>query len=357
MKVLLAMGVLALLAAGAFLWAGQLPSSNQFGQLLYQLSADLVGSILLLSVITPLIQTALREDVTLCDRLDLDEYVDMVNERSHESVCILDSFSMVLAPNQRYELIYQALAGALRRGAEVRVLLLEPGCAAAERRHMQLADNFAQRGLPEPRQIMWQSVRQLREFQRALPLEWRDQFEARFTTKQPIMHIYQCDKQAYISFPRGERPSNFERQLQVDVIRADIWVVASDHFNELWLDAVPMTQYIELPIRVFLGDTELPVKVEYVRHRGQLFVYNEALVGRITEALLTRRVEHVHAIVEGDGEIRYTIGAIYRRDVDGDVFGAVASGFERKYGVERNVVLSMTPAIDADTALLSGGAA
>jgi hypothetical protein len=310
-------------------------------------SADLAGSILVLTVITPLIQTALREDVTLCDRLDLDSFVDQVSERAHETVSILDSFSMVLAPNQRYGLIYQGLVGALRRGAEVRVLLLEPGCPSAERRHEQLVQNFAQRGLPEPRQVMWQSVRQLREFQQGLPTEWRERFEARFTTVQPVMHIYQCDKLAYISFPRGDRPSNFERQLEVDVVRADIWVMASDHFNELWMGASRLEHYIELPIRVSLGDAEFPVNVEYVRHGDKLFVYNEALVGRITEALLTRRVDQVQAVVEPDKDVRYSIGALYRQSADGEGFGSIADSFLNKYGVERNVVLSMTPETDS----------
>jgi hypothetical protein len=345
-KVIVAMGILALMALGAFVWAGRLPITSQIGQLLYQVSADLVGTILALGVITPLLQAALREDVSLLDRLDLDSFVDEVRERGRETVSILDSFSMVLAPNQRYDLIYQGLRTSLGRGTEVRVLLLDPSSVAAERRHNQLAANFAQRGLPEPRQVMWQSVRQLRDFQEKLPSEWRERFEARFTPVQPVMHIYQCDKRAYISFPRGDRPSNFERQLEVDVIRADIWAMALDHFNELWIGATRLEQYIELPIRVILGDTEVSVRVEYVRHGGQFFVYNEMLVGRITQALLTRRIDQVHAVVEGDLDTRYAIGALYQHS--DEAFQPVALGFLQKYGVERNVVLSMTPNAEAD---------
>ncbi len=243
-KVIVALGVLGLLSLAAFSWAAQLPADNQLAQLLYQVSADLIGAIVVLTVITPLVQAALREDVTLRDRFDLDDFVERVRQHGHETVSILDSFSMVLAPNERYGLIYEGLRMALGRGAEIRVLLLDPGCPAAERRHNQLAHNFAQRGLPEPRQVMWQSVRRLHGFQQDLPAEWRERFETRFTTSQPVMHVYQCDKMAHISFPRGERPSNFERQLEVDVIRADIWVMASDHFNELWLSGESLEQYL-----------------------------------------------------------------------------------------------------------------
>ncbi|GEM_PF-6367464 len=342
-KVVLALTLLAILALASFTWASQLATSDKYAQLFYQVSADLVSVILTLTVVAPLLQTALREDVALRDRLDLDSFVELVDERGHQSVSILDSFSMVLAPNRRYRLIYPALLTALGRGATVRVLLLDPSCTAAARRHDQLAANFAQRGLPEPREVMWQSVRQLRDFQQNLPSEWRERLEIGFTTIRPVMHIYQCDKLAHISFPRGERPSNFERQLEVDVARADIWVMASDHLNELWLGATSLDQYVELPLRVALGEAELSVSVEYVHHHGSLFVYNEALVGRITEALLARRIDKVHAALEAGGDAQYAIGALNRESADQRTFHSVSVSFLRKYGVERNTVLSMTP--------------
>src|SRR5947207_11082893 len=134
--ILAALGLLALLSL-FLIWRAR--GLGEFDRNLeLNVSADVIGSIVTIFVISPLISRAEYGRVREHRNLDYEWFTDHVARASVE-VGILDTFSGLLA-GRHANAFFRATRDAARRHARVRILLLDPDSLAARQRASELGN-------------------------------------------------------------------------------------------------------------------------------------------------------------------------------------------------------------------------
>ncbi|TDB99732.1 hypothetical protein E1091_06295 [Micromonospora fluostatini] len=232
-----------------------------------------VGSSVVLAAISylifdPLFEEARRARVQEHLSFDQQAFVSHLR-RSRRHIRILDTWTILLEDRHRQATL-DAVTAALRGGAVVQVLLLDPDCRAAHQR----SEELEQQGVNVPAQIRT-NLRHLSAFHAKLPVEERHRFQVRIYDASPSIQLYQWDDRGLISFfPVGKLSFNVS-QLEVDMDSP--WgAFVHARFEELWKHdqaTVPLAQYWTITVVLRFQDADVAeIQAPYVVADGEHYV-------------------------------------------------------------------------------------
>jgi hypothetical protein len=250
LPVLLALGLLGVLSM-FLLWLAR--DAEHFADSLeLNLGADLIGSIVVIFMISPLITRAQYGRVREHRRLDYEWFTDQV-ARASSQVRILDTFSQLLEGNRAAQ-FFPALLGALRRQARARILLLDPDSLAAIQRANELSAEAggADAGHADVRREIMRNLRALDAFQRGLPPWLRTRLEIRVYSASASVTLYRWDDRALVSCLPIGRLSGDGTQLEISVT-SPLGTFVGERFDELWRHGRPLTAAMETTFTVTDG--------------------------------------------------------------------------------------------------------
>jgi|SRR5690242_11706644 len=160
-------------------------------------------------------------------RLDYDAFIDHV-QRTHGTVCILETWTGALEEPYRRRFL-DAVQQALRRGARVRILLLDPDAAATEQRTEEIHRRR------DVRSEIMANLLDLRQLWSMLDETVRRRLEVRIYSASPSVQLYRWDDKAYLSFfPLGALAYDTP---QLETFMNTPWGEFVDRrFDELWDD-------------------------------------------------------------------------------------------------------------------------
>jgi hypothetical protein len=240
---------------------------------------------------------------------------------SRWTVQMMATWSSMLEDPHR-EPFLEALGTALRTGATVRVLLLNPESVAVAQRTRELD------GL-DVRLLIGANLRHLDGFARRLDPLPRRRLEVRIYDASPSMQLFRWDDKVLISFfPLHQRVAA-ARQIETYVSNP-LGEFAQSRFDELWTADTTRTLESHLRMAVAvrrMADTVATERVGFVRHADRLFIDATPFVAH----LVKHGIAGLSATPSGvDGTAVLAMAQI--ESCPPDVRREVAALFESKYG-------------------------
>jgi hypothetical protein len=320
-------------SGGAMLVLGQRVSG--YGQeIMVNLGASLVMVALSFIVFDPIFEDMRRNVVEEHRTLNHDQLVTHIAAVQTE-IDVLETWTGLLEDSHRDRFL-GALTAALRKGVEVRILLLDPESAAAEQRAEELHHTQV------PLLIM-ENLRHLYHLRRTVePLVAR-QLQVRVYDASPSIQLYRWDDKAYISFfPVGVRAYD-ARQLEA-FMASPLGEFVAGRFEELWVNPTTrrMDEFMTLSLTVRLGTADLATsEAHFVKLDDDCFVDGSALLDHLTD----HGARRLSLAVGGGG----SVFDLVRLDPhDRSRRATVIALFDAKYGSShaQSVILRLVPRAD-----------
>lgn len=240
---------------------------------------------------------------------------------------VMATFSSVLEEPYR-EPFLDALATALRGGAAVRVLLLDPESYAVLQRTKELD------GL-DVRWLIGANLRCLHAFADRLDPAVRRALEVRVYNASPSMQLFRWDDRVLISFyPPHERVVT-ARQIETYVSNP-LGEFAQSRFDELWAADTTrgIEDYLTMPVTVRAGGAALTTqRLAFVRDVDAVFIDATPLVAH----LVRHGITGMRATVPGgDGSVDEgtAVAMTQLATCPAEQRGRVPALFDGKYGAE-----------------------
>lgn len=329
-----------LLGAAGVLLLVQGRDVHGYGQdIMVNLGASLVMVALSFVVFDPVFEDMRRNAVAQHRALDHDQLIGHIGA-ARTQVDILETWTGLLEEDAYRDRFLSAVTAVLRRGVEVRILLLDPESAAAEQRAEELHHTQV------PLLIM-ENLRHLYRLRRSLdPLVAR-QLRVCVYDASPSIQLYRWDDKAYISFfPVGVR-SYDARQIEA-FMSSPLGEFVDDRFEELWNDRTTrrLDEFMTLSVTVSLGDSALATsEAHFVRLDGDCFVDGSSLLNHLTDhgarrlSLSTARP----LVIGAQSGSRFDM--VRLDPSDHGRHATVVALFDAKYGTGhgRHVVLRLVP--------------
>ncbi|SFF28493.1 hypothetical protein SAMN05421541_108140 [Actinoplanes philippinensis] len=240
-----------------------------YSDLLLNLGSSMVLAAVSYVIFDPLFEEARKARVQEHDRFDQTAFIDRIRE-TRRNIRILDTWTILLQGKARARTLH-AMREALEQGATIRVLLLDPGSAAAQQR----TDELERRQIDVAAQIM-ENLRHLHAFREGLDsAEQRSLLKVCVYDASPSIQLYQWDGRALISFFPIGKVSFDVPQLEVDM--ASPWGQFVDRrFDELWdhRDYIrTLDRYWRLTVTLTHGGTPLEaVPVPYISAEDVIYI-------------------------------------------------------------------------------------
>jgi hypothetical protein len=194
---------------------------------------------------------------------------------------VMATWSSMLEEEPYREPFLDALASALRGGAGVRILLLDPESIAVDQRTKELD------GL-DVRRLIGANLRCLHTFADRLDPAARRALEVRVYDAAPSMQLFRWDDKVLISFyPLHERVVT-ARQIETYVSNP-LGEFAQSRFDELWAADTTrgIEDYLTMPVTVWAADAPDAVlttaRVAFVRDLDELFIDATPLVAHLVQ--------------------------------------------------------------------------
>lgn len=291
------------------------------------LSADLVGTIVVLFVVGPVFDRSNRNQERVLPRLDHDDLLRQI-ENSKKNVTILELWTDLLEPHleRRFR---RAIDTALERGSHVQILLLDPHNPAAEQRGREL-------GRTDVPQSIMQNVVLLHQMRKRLNDELRDRFDVRIYSSLPSAQVYQVDDHILASFFPTRVPSWDSPQYQTKP-HYGLGIFLTRQFDDLWTGEQTRTmhQFRYLTLREIDTDAS-DGKVRFATFGDLLYVGDSTWMRErhFESGFASVRFEVIEESVLGEGAAR---GPFRLETVNesSDEYRAVAHVFRMKYGGEQ----------------------
>jgi hypothetical protein len=314
------------LLVGLCLWfARGLPDFRE--NLLLNMAPELLTTLVTLLVIQPVLTRLEEERVREHLRLDYPSFCDKVAQTG-DIVCVLDTFSYLLsgATAMRFA---EAARTAIRRGATLRILLLDPDSMAARQRSHELSADVR-------REVM-RNLRELRHLEARLPEDQRDRLQVRVYAAAPSIQLYRCGERMMVSFYPVDRLSGEGQQLEVR-ITTPLGSFVSERFAELWSRSRSGNEVLTRHVQVVdpdTGEAGSSMWLEYLDDDGSLYLSDQRLVVELAR----HRDRPVTVRVDGRAEQVHELELIDVEEVE--LLGRLRAGFTEKYGVDTEVFLRL----------------
>ncbi|RAG83716.1 hypothetical protein DN069_20685 [Streptacidiphilus pinicola] len=314
------------LLVGLCLWfARGLPDFRE--NLLLNMAPELVTTLVTLLVIQPVLTRLEEERVREHLRLDYPSFCDKVAQTG-DIVCVLDTFSYLLsgATAMRFA---EAARSAIRRGATVRILLLDPDSLAARQRSHELSADVR-------REVM-RNLRELRHLEARLPQDQRERLQVRVYAAAPSIQLYRCGERMMVSFYPVDRLSGEGQQLEVRVT-TPLGSFVSERFAELWSRSRTVNEVLTRQVQFVDpngGEAGEVMWLEYIDDDGACFFSDSRLVLELAR----HRDRPVSVRLDGDAGQEHELALI--ADDEGDLLARLRAGFTEKYGVDAEVFVRL----------------
>ncbi|WP_075004058.1 hypothetical protein [Streptacidiphilus jiangxiensis] len=311
------------------IWFAQgLPDFRQ--NLLLNLAPELLTTMFTLLVIQPVLTRLEEERVREHLRLDYPSFCEKVAQTG-DIVCVLDTFSYLISGSTAGRFA-ESVRSAVRRGATVRVLLLDPDSLAARQRSHELSADVR-------REVM-RNLRDLRSLTAQLPPEQREQLQVRVYTAAPSIQLYRCGERLMVSFYPVDRLSGEGQQLEVR-ITTPLGSFVSERFAELWSRSRSVNEVLTRHVQVVDehrdGEAGQPMWLEYVDGNDGLYMSDHRLVVQLAR----QRDRPVRVFVDGQ------TGEVFELELVGPeeepLQQRLAAAYSEKYGVDAEVFVRLRP--------------
>ncbi len=243
-------------------------STGFLSDLLLNLGSSVVLAAISYVIFDPLFEEARKARVQEHLSFDQRAFVTRLH-RSFRRVRILDTWTILLE-NRHREATLEAVTAALRGGAEVQLLLLDPDCTAAQQR----SEELERQRVNVPQQVR-ANLRHLAAFQAELDAKDRRRLQVRVYDASPSIQLYQWDGRGLISFfPVGKLSFNVA-QLEVDMDSPWGGFVHA-RFEELWEHeqaTLSLEQYWSIKVTLRYHDSDVAeVQAQYVALDGDHYI-------------------------------------------------------------------------------------
>ncbi|WP_370111349.1 hypothetical protein [Streptacidiphilus sp. MAP12-33] len=314
------------------IWFAQgLPDFRE--NLLLNLAPELLTTMFTLLVIQPVLTRLEEERVREHLRLDYPSFCERVAQ-TDDIVCVLDTFTYLISGNTATRFA-DAARGAIRRGATVRVLLLDPDSLAARQRSHELSADVR-------REVM-RNLRDLRRLEAQLAPEQREQLQVRVYAAAPSIQLYRCGERLMVSFFPVDRLSGEGQQLEVR-ITTPLGSFVSERFADLWGRSRSVEEVLTRHVRLVddegggagrVEDAGEPMWLEYVESEDVLYLSDQRLVVRLAR----QRDRPVRAVVDGRADQEFELELIGPEEEP--LRRRLAAAYTEKYGVDAEVFVRL----------------
>ncbi|MGH3962052.1 MAG: hypothetical protein ACRDRY_02175 [Pseudonocardiaceae bacterium] len=292
---------------------------------LINLGASVIGVFLTAIVLEPLIERGRRPEEIIYPEFPHQNYITGL-DRCSECVRIMGAWPYVMEDRWRGDFL-AALAGALRRGVAVQMLVLDPTSKAAEQRSLDL-DNHV-----EVSSVISNVLQSLAKFGASLPESSNANLEIRVYSALPPARMYRWDNRALSSFfPKGSGLGTEVRHYETNVT-SSLGRFVDEQFDVVWYDAdtQDLAEYLSLTVTLLI--TGESYGIPYVVLDGTIFAVAVDLTDNIFRNSITDTVVKLET---RPGSSNATLGdhLIIRSVPDQDAQVAmIQMRFRRKYGV------------------------
>ncbi|MGH8792658.1 MAG: hypothetical protein ACRDXX_08435 [Stackebrandtia sp.] len=256
-------------------------ASGEFAQsVLIELGAGLlllVGASVLLANALAEFRTDMTRDHRHLDRDALIEHI----RGSRREIGILETWTGLLEPAFGSRCL-EALKTALQRGAQVRILLLDPDGKPTAQRTDELG------GRPDVQEAIIDNLRLLRDFYDGLDEELRQRLQIRIYFTMPAVQLYRWDDKAMVSFFSPQKPTYEVSQLET-FVSTSLADFVTQRFEALW-DGTTMDldEYMHSTARLRCADEpESHCQIEYIHADGDAYVGGRELEQRLVPFALS----------------------------------------------------------------------
>jgi hypothetical protein len=325
---------LGLAISGALLAYGAANTDNGLPNAALNAGTSMMGAVITVAIIGPIIRYVQEGTVREHGRLDYGWFSDQVNAATHH-VQILTTFSNVL-DHPTTDRFLRGLRVALGRGAEVRILLLNPRSIAADLRQQELAGGNAR--LSVQREIL-RNLRRLSRFGAELGEHDRAGLDVRLYDASASITLYRWDDRALVSFLPIGRFSELGSQLEV-TMRSPLGEFIQQRFDELWEDRATLTMAEFMDMTVTLVEDEhtaRQLQARYVEHDGGCFVIHTEIL-----AAMARRPARLQVFLRGDTAQLHDLFIVDSQEPE--LHGALQIAFVEKYDVQAHAFVGLRPA-------------
>jgi len=321
------------------------PQPNWGRNLALNLSADLIGTIIVLFTVSPLLARAESQGDHVRDSFDRGAFMRQAAD-ARRQILILELWTDMLQEAYR-ERFLRALHSALKQQVTIRMLLLSPDGRAAEQR----ADDLLQK--TDVVGDILDNLRILHEFiYGEVPEVLGRNIDVRVYSALPPVQMYQVDTQVVVSFyPVNVTSWNATQYLTSPDSQLGKFV--GDKFDELWKARSTRTldQFWETTVIVWSGTNsggngsnhadERRYSVRFVTQHERVYVSGRSIIADHAEkgiSGLTAR--SVDGNVTGTSDERGPFSLI-RVDSASETYKGVQDLFSHKYGQEHHVFLEL----------------
>jgi hypothetical protein len=300
-----------------------------FGRdLLLNLGVTLIGVVITVLILEPLIRRSQTPDEIIHRGFPHDKFIEGVRD-STARVRILSAWPYVMEDPWRRQ-FFEAVAAALDRRVDMRLLVLDPTSQAALQRAQDMD------GSPSAVSSIAEALRHIYEFSQNLPQARRSHFQTRVYSSLPPARLYSWDRRAFSSFfPLGNWRGDDIKHYETGVA-SGLGSFVNEQFELLWEDAETQSldEYMTLSLRVVSPSASRLIDVLYCQSADQLYVVSQPLISHLFSL---RDEDRSVFLAEGRNGLRYTTsqnlsaGAIGPHGED-DEGRRVLTALRMKYG-------------------------
>lgn len=336
--ILVVLGAMSALLLGMARYA-----SSSFTQNLFvDLGAGLMAVIATFFVLNPLFEQVRTSNTQEHPKLDQTRYIAHVAD-SRKIVRILETWTPLLNDLHREDFL-RAVTEALKNGAKIEILLLNPDSRAAEQRTDELSDELQGE---DARKAIMENLCYLHRYRTDDLTERSDDLSVRIYSGWPPVQLYQWDDKAFLSFfPIGKRSEDTPQlETSIEMPWGDF---VKRKFEELWNDLSTrnLQQYMHIHLIVNGGDVEQSFDVDFVRLGGYYYVSNPSMFRQIAKpGIENSRVSLEAPLQDGERLTSCTVELLgsEEQDVPQQLFDL----FRIKYGSnmysERDMIVRLVP--------------
>lgn len=313
-------------------------SDSSFAQNLYiDLGAGFIAVIATFFVLNPLFEQIRTANTQEHPKLDQARYIAHVAD-SRKIVRILETWIPLLNIELRRKEFLRAVTGALKSGAKIEILLLNPDSRAAEQRTDELQGENAHKAIME-------NLYYLHRYRTDSTIE--KTLSVRIYSGLPPVQLYQWDDKAFISFfPLGKH-SEQSPQLETSIVTP--WGdFVKRKFEELWNDSgtQELQQYRSIRLIVNSDKETQLLDVDFVLLEGCYYVSDRSMLEQIAmPGIENIRVSLEAPLQDGEELTSYTVEILGSEEQD--VLQRLLDLFQVKYGSnmysERDVIVRLVP--------------
>ena len=226
-----------------------LPTESTFGDVLLGFAIEMGGAVVVFLILEQGIEKIRRLsifEVGEQPELPIAKFIEDVRKAS-DQVRILDTWTCLINEDEYRKDFEPALKEAIRNGAKVEILLIEPDSEGARQRAAELGGSGID-VIEEIRRCLRRFGRLQQEVEEEITNSGDGQkhLEIKLYNASPSIYLHWCDDQTYWSFFSVNKRADKTPQLEVP-ISAQLGRYLAHRFDELWEDddTRPLDQYLQ----------------------------------------------------------------------------------------------------------------